>query len=80
MGPKREEHSRFKGVCYSTSLAGVNDHGATNRRSADSPSQRVSYFALIPSSQGVTSKTLRGSGDLVLSFPPSYVVDRKFIQ
>ncbi|KAI9461071.1 hypothetical protein F5148DRAFT_1215787 [Russula earlei] len=39
-GPKREEHSRFKGVCYSTSLAGVNDHGATNKRSPDSLSQR----------------------------------------
>ena len=32
MGPKREEHSRFKGVCYSTSLAGVMTLG---RRTGD---------------------------------------------
>jgi hypothetical protein len=31
MGPKREEHSRFKGVCYST-LAGVMTLG---RRTGD---------------------------------------------
>jgi len=69
MGPSREEQSRFKGVCYSTSLAGVNDHGATNKRSADSPSQGVSCFALIPSSQSVTSKTQRAQVIWSCRFP-----------
>ncbi|KAH8977292.1 hypothetical protein EDB86DRAFT_3167686 [Lactarius hatsudake] len=55
-GPKREEHSRFKGVCYSTSLAGVNDYGATNKRSADSPSRRVILLRSDPVLTVVTSK------------------------
>lgn len=78
-GPKREEHSRFKGVCYSTSLAGVNDYGATNKRSADSPSRRAILLRFDPVLTVVTSKTQRmREGDMVPSFPPSSAVDKVY--
>ena len=50
-------HSRVKGVCYSTSLACVNFYGATNERSADSPSRRAILLRSDPVLTAVTSKS-----------------------
>jgi hypothetical protein len=46
MGPKREEHSRFKGVCHSTSLAGVNDLGGRRTGDQQIPLPRGSVASL----------------------------------
>jgi hypothetical protein len=64
-----KERSRFKGVSYSTSLAGVNDHGATNKRSADSPSRRVILLRFDAVLTVVTSKTQRAQVIWFCRFP-----------